>query len=351
MKRINHLDWDDFMMNYQRVMNAQRRRARKFDVGGDSENKVASVKNNIVSDPYAFQAGITGTAVTDRPIGPDDILIGGDITSEKYMRPDGTTYTHVHDNPGSARMPTTMPHTADISDLKAAQTRYHLDHPLETMQRNSEMMSRRYGVDWRDNNPYGMNVGNGEDAVNLLYATPYWATAAAYHTGRDAFNFYRDPTAKNGMELGTRLVGNWMLPYGLGKLSGTGLNVFTQGLLNTAKNALTKYPKTTTTGLIAGGVSSVPFIREPIRKRFSPHIMDGLSLAALSPTFVDAFIGGMAGLDKGIVSGIANVNPYGSAGDNNWIEYGQKDFYPKLGYAQNSIAQGTMLMSRPDQDK
>lgn len=62
-------------------------------------------------------------------------------------------------------------------ELRRAQIRYNLDHPLETMQHNNEEMTKKYGVDWRNSSPYGMSVGNGEDAYKLLALIGLPATA------------------------------------------------------------------------------------------------------------------------------------------------------------------------------
>lgn len=85
---------------------------------------------------------------------------------------------------------------AITEELKRAQMRYNLDHPLETMQRNSDLMAEKYGSDWRNNSPYGMSVGNGEDAYKLFALTGLLPAAivggiGAYKDTRDYNRGYR----------------------------------------------------------------------------------------------------------------------------------------------------------------
>lgn len=85
---------------------------------------------------------------------------------------------------------------AITEELKRAQMRYNLDHPLETMQRNSDAMAEKYGTDWRNSSPYGMAVGNDKDAVNLLAFTGLpgailAGTAAAYRDTKNYNNGYK----------------------------------------------------------------------------------------------------------------------------------------------------------------
>lgn len=91
---------------------------------------------------------------------------------------------------------------AIAEELKRAQMRYNLDHPLETMQRNSNAMAEKYGTDWRNSSPYGMSVGNGEDAYKLLALTGLPAAAivggiGAYKDTRDYNRGYRTETRWN----------------------------------------------------------------------------------------------------------------------------------------------------------
>lgn len=81
-------------------------------------------------------------------------------------------------------------------DYQNAQYRYAMDHPLETMQRNSDAMAEKYGTDWRNSSPYGMAVGNDKDAVNLLAFTGLpgailAGTAAAYRDTKNYNNGYK----------------------------------------------------------------------------------------------------------------------------------------------------------------
>ena len=84
-------------------------------------------------------------------------------------------------------------------DYQKAQYRYAMDHPLETMQRNSDLMAEKYGTDWRNSSPYGMSVGNGEDTYKLLALTGLPAAAivggiGAYKDTRDYNRGYRTET-------------------------------------------------------------------------------------------------------------------------------------------------------------
>lgn len=87
-------------------------------------------------------------------------------------------------------------------DYQEAQYRYAMNHSLETMQRNSDAMAEKYGSDWRNNSPYGMSVGNGEDAYKLLALTGLPAAAfvggiGAYKDTRDYNRGYRTETRWN----------------------------------------------------------------------------------------------------------------------------------------------------------
>lgn len=76
-------------------------------------------------------------------------------------------------------------------ELMKQQQRHRLDNTLETMQSNSERMTDKYGVDWRNSSPYGMSAGDDKDAVNLLYATPAWPVAASLNTVNAGQNYNR----------------------------------------------------------------------------------------------------------------------------------------------------------------
>lgn len=87
-------------------------------------------------------------------------------------------------------------------DYQEAQYRYAMDHTLETMQRNSDLMAEKYGTDWRNNSPYGMSVGNGEDTYKLLALAGLPAAAVvggieAYKDTRDYNRGYRTETRWN----------------------------------------------------------------------------------------------------------------------------------------------------------
>lgn len=69
--------------------------------------------------------------------------------------------------------------------------RYRLDNTLETMQHNSEEMTKKYGADWRNSSPYGMSVGNDKDSVLPLYFTPAWPIAAGMNTTNAVQNYNR----------------------------------------------------------------------------------------------------------------------------------------------------------------
>ena len=69
--------------------------------------------------------------------------------------------------------------------------RYRLDNTLETMQKNSEEMTKKYGTDWRNSSPYGMSVGNDKDSVLPLYFTPAWPVAAGMNTTNAVQNYNR----------------------------------------------------------------------------------------------------------------------------------------------------------------
>ena len=80
---------------------------------------------------------------------------------------------------------------AIAEELRRAQMRYNLDHPLETMQRNSDAMAEKYGTDWRNSSPYGMSVGRGEDAYKLLALTglPAAAIVGGIEAYKDTKNY------------------------------------------------------------------------------------------------------------------------------------------------------------------
>ena len=78
----------------------------------------------------------------------------------------------------------------NTQDYQNAQYRYAMDHTLETMQRNSDLMAEKYGTDWRNSSPYGMSVGNGEDTYKLLALTGL--PAAAFVGGIEAYKDTRD---------------------------------------------------------------------------------------------------------------------------------------------------------------
>jgi len=121
----------------------------------NNDLSVDVMPNLAVIDPSRIHTGAEGV------VGANDVRIGGSgIVGTRYRRPNGDTYVHYDD-------PSTVGRLAyDMAELKAAQDRrYALDNLLETMQRNSEMMSNRYGTDWRNSSPYGMSVGNGEDVA------------------------------------------------------------------------------------------------------------------------------------------------------------------------------------------
>ena len=87
-------------------------------------------------------------------------------------------------------------------DYQEAQYRYAMDHTLETMQHNSEEMTKKYGIDWRNSSPYGMSVGNGEDSYKLFALTGLPAAAIvggieAYKDTRDYNRGYRTETRWN----------------------------------------------------------------------------------------------------------------------------------------------------------
>lgn len=69
--------------------------------------------------------------------------------------------------------------------------RDRLDNTLETMQKNSEEMTKKYGADWRNSSPYGMSVGNDKDSVLPLYFTPAWPVAAGMNTTNAVQNYNR----------------------------------------------------------------------------------------------------------------------------------------------------------------
>ena len=78
----------------------------------------------------------------------------------------------------------------NTQDYQNAQYRYARDHTLETMQKNSEEMTKKYGIDWRNSSPYGMSVGNGEDTYKLLALTGL--PAAVFVGGIEAYKDTRD---------------------------------------------------------------------------------------------------------------------------------------------------------------
>lgn len=102
---------------------------------------------------------------------------------------------------GQRQLPEETPQ-AITEELKRAQMRYNLDHPLETMQRNNDAMEEKYGTDWRNSSPYGMSVGNGEDTYKLLALTGLPAAAivggiGAYKDTQDYNRGYRTKTSWN----------------------------------------------------------------------------------------------------------------------------------------------------------
>lgn len=90
----------------------------------------------------------------------------------------------------------------NTQDYQNAQYRHARDHTLETMQHNSEEMTKKYGIEWRNSSPYGMSVGNGEDSYKLLALTGLPAAAIiggieAYKDTRDYNRGYRTETRWN----------------------------------------------------------------------------------------------------------------------------------------------------------
>ena len=90
----------------------------------------------------------------------------------------------------------------NTQDYQNAQYRYARDHTLETMQHNSEEMTKKYGIEWRKSSPYGMSVGNGEDTYKLFALTGLPAAAVvggieAYKDTRDYNRGYRTETRWN----------------------------------------------------------------------------------------------------------------------------------------------------------
>lgn len=70
----------------------------------------------------------------------------------------------------------------NTKEYESMRQRYLLDHPIETMVKNSQAMYDKYGSDWQSKSPYGMALGTDRDAVDILYATPAWSTASTLNT-------------------------------------------------------------------------------------------------------------------------------------------------------------------------
>jgi len=133
-------------------------------------------------DPSRIHTGAEGV------VGANDIMIGSaGRAGARYIKPNGDTYVHYYENgvPANNTNMSDVERTKEVfrrafarslSDYENAENaaarsgRYALDNPLETMQRNSEMMNNRYGADWRESSPYGMSSNIGHELYNEIIA-------------------------------------------------------------------------------------------------------------------------------------------------------------------------------------
>ena len=120
--------------------------------------------------------------------------------------------------------------------------RYRLDNTLETMQKNSEEMTKKYGADWRNSSPYGMSVGNDKDSVLPLYFTPAWPVAAGMNTINAAQNYNRGSRTEYVWDKDSQQSVPVNVPYdGKNLATDMALEWAVPGAMHVGGNAIAKY--------------------------------------------------------------------------------------------------------------